>query len=646
MTLFHDDEIDDDIPDFDNPVSDNPVRAGAAETIARISLDAALSRASRAALKRHPHLAIFKVPHPDYAEVLPKPLKRMQDAPVVKSVTEKLRQGGAYHRVGDDMLDFLRQGRSVLFLSQEPQELLHEAVLAVADLIIEIPALTPTLLRKTINIVTGGRARNVTNEMAGLPLKIIVSAVRQELTAGQCVRNLQRALDRQPEAESSVVPLIAELPLTSPVRSWADQVIHDLKAVNAGEILPKEIVFATLEGPPGTGKTLIAESLARTSGWTFVPSSVGTWFTSGDGALGGVAKNLKGFIDTVLSREPAIGFMDELDALPNRATMDNRGRDWWTPVINLFLTEIDRVRKANKKVLLLGATNYYDRLDNALIRPGRLQQRIRVLPPQSEDEMVALLRHYLGTEISGADLARLARFGRGAVPATVEGWVKEARVAARQSQRALTPGDLLSVMVPADERDPADIRAIAIHEAGHAVVAHQLGRIVDSISIIPEGESGGRTLIRFPTIVPVWADLLDDVAVTLGGRAADVVLGKGANVGAEGDLARATMLLIEAHEKQGLCEELAVGPAFGPILRGTVRAEVNAELKRQLERAMDIVRRERNVVMAFAERLIKVKFIVETEIEEIFSNDRLAAPAVKVASRSLKTPAPALGDRS
>ena len=584
MTLFHDDEIDDYIPDFDNPVSDNSVRPGAAETIARVSLDAALTRASRAALKRHPHLAIFKVPHPDYAEVLPKPLKRMQAAPVVKSVTEKLRQGGAYHRVGDDMLDFLRQGRSVLFLSQDPQELLHEAVLAVADLIIDIPALTPTLLRKTINIVTGGRASNVTNEMAGLPLKIIVSAVRQELTAGQCVRNLQRALDRQPKPEASDVPLISDLPLTAPVKSWAEQMLCDLQAVKSGKIFPKDIVFATLEGPPGTGKTLIAESLARTSGWAFVSSSVGTWFTSGDGALGGVAKNLKSFVDTVLSREPAIGFMDELDALPNRATMDNRGRDWWTPVINLFLTEIDRAKKANKKVLLLGATNYYDRLDDALVRPGRLQQRVRVLPPQSEEDIIALFRHYLGDEIAEDDLIKLARIGRGAVPAAVEGWVKQARAAGRLHLRSLQLNDMLSVMVPADSRNPDDIRAIAIHEAGHGIVAHRLGRKVETISIIPEGESGGHTLIHNPTIVPLWTDLLDEVAITLGGRAADILLGKGANAGAEGDLARATAVLVGAYEKQGLHDELADGAAACSATNG-VRFSDNQDETERLVRA-------------------------------------------------------------
>ncbi|MET3926359.1 hypothetical protein [Devosia sp. 2618] len=143
MTLFHDDDIDDEIPDFDDPVPDSPLRPNAAVTLARVSMDAALTRASRTALKRHPHLVILKVPHADYAEVLPKMLKRMQDAPAIKSVTEKLRQGGVYHRVGGDMLEFLRQGRSVLFVSQDPEEVLDEAVLAVADLTIDIPTLSP-----------------------------------------------------------------------------------------------------------------------------------------------------------------------------------------------------------------------------------------------------------------------------------------------------------------------------------------------------------------------------------------------------------------------------------------------------------------------------------------------------------------------
>lgn len=276
---------------------------------------------------------------------------------------------------------------------------------------------------------------------------------------------------RKPEAQRALVPLLPELPPTETVRIWTGQAPGDLAAVKAGSMPPDNLVFAMLEGVPGTGKTLIAESLARTAGWAFVPSSVGVWFASGDGALGGVAKNLKSFIDQVLSSEPAIGFMDELDALPNRATMDNRGRDWWTPVINLFLTEIDRLRRSGRKVLLVGATNYYDRLDAALIRPGRLQQRVAVMAPQTEDEVIALMRYYLGGDLADTDLHTLARVGHGATPAMVEGWLKQARAAARSQSRPLEPGNILAQMAPEDDRSPTDIRAIALHEIGHALVA-------------------------------------------------------------------------------------------------------------------------------------------------------------------------------
>src|SRR5690606_4508044 len=126
-----------------------------------------------------------------------------------------------------------------------------------------------------------------------------------------------------------------------------------------------------------------------------------------------------------------------------------------------------------------------------------------------------LLRYYIGDNLPGADLAGLARIGRGATPAMVEGWLKEARAEARARQRPLEIEDILARMVPEDDRSPEDIRAVAIHECGHAVVAHRLGRIVDSVSIIPEGDTGGRMISRLPTLVPVWSDVQDTVTVSL-----------------------------------------------------------------------------------------------------------------------------------
>ena len=359
------------------------------------------------------------------------------------------------------------------------------------------------------------------------------------------------------------MPLLTALPLTRAMRAWTDQLLVDLDKVKRGEMSPDALVFAALEGPPGTGKTLIAESLARTADWAFVPSSVGAWFTSGDGALGGVAKNVKGFVDAVLASEPAIGFLDELDAIPSRETMDNKDRGWWTPIVTLFLTEVDRLRKSGKRVMLIGATNHYARLDPALIRPGRMQQRVSVLPPETEQEFIDVLRYYLGDALGTNDLAKIGRLGRGATPAAIEGWVKEARALARTEHRAVTEADILTQVLPRDERNAADIRAAAIHEIGHAVVALRIGHEVKGVSIVPQGYAGGLTMSRLPSLVPSWEQVCDAVTVALGGRAADLVVGKGAHAGAEADLESATAILRAAIERQGLGNSLVYVPNVG-----------------------------------------------------------------------------------
>lgn len=166
--------------------------------------------------------------------------------------------------------------------------------------------------------------------------------------------------------------------------------------------------------------------------------------------------------------------------------------------------EIDRLRRSGRKIMLLGATNFYGRLDAALIRPGRLQQRISVLPPQSDDELIALMRYYLSADPADADLGKLARPGRGVTPAMVESWVKEARASARAEARSLTFADLPEAIVPKDARTPRDIRTIAIHECGRALVALRVGWKVETISILPEGNTGGRVFVELPTIVPTW----------------------------------------------------------------------------------------------------------------------------------------------
>ena len=636
IDLISTDADEDDVPDFDaSDSNDAESQPSAADVLARLALEAALTAKAAATLKESPRLIIVKVPNGGWIDLISNLIRRMERRPYICVAAERRRSGGVLHRIGADNLGYLQQGTSVLYICPSPDEILDEAVLAAADITIEIAPPTPKVLRTLIRRVTGGVARGVTNEMAALDVKVIAHAVRPHLGAGDCVARLRNAVGRM-RAEplgAAVVPALTELPLTASVRKWADQTLADLAAVKAGAMPPSGLVYALLEGPPGTGKTLIAHSLARTAGWNFVPATVGGWFTVGDGALGGVAKNIKLFIDQVIASAPAIGFLDELDAIPDRAKMDNRGRDWWVPVITLFLTEIDRLRKSGRPVLLLGATNFYHHLDAALVRPGRMQQRVSVLPAETEPEVTALLRFYLKDNLADVELEKLARLGVGSTPAMVEGWVKEGHAIARAAGRALQLSDLLEQMLPRDNRTPEDTRTIALHEIGHAIVAHRLGFKVERVTIVAGNGSGGHTKAALNSIVPTWERICDVVTLTLGGRAADIVLGSGANAGAENDLANATAILLNAVERQGLRGSLVHrSDVWGR--RSGIMELVDAQLKTLLKRAIAIVEAERQLAIKLAERLIVERILSGADVSSALEAGTVPSQPTKRRSRT------------
>lgn len=615
---------DDDFPDIPN--CNGVADKDAASMLAEAALEKALNKKTRSQLKQAPGVFIFHVPGAAWIDLIVKALKSRGSNAIIHSVSERKKTAGTYHSTGKDYLDYLQSKRSIAFVCHDPADLLDEEVLLSVDVTVTIAPLSPELLRKTIRGVTGGLARGLSEDCADLPLDTVLSAIRPGLTARQCVSNLHRALARSQNPKPDTVPRLDQLPLTRPVREWCDDTLAELQAVRQGTLSPDRLAHGVLEGPPGTGKTLIANSLAASAGWDFVESSVGSWFTSGDGYLGGVIKNLKKFFDDTLAAAPVIGFLDEIDAIPDRAGLDAKGREWWTPVITLFLTQIDRVRKSGKKVLLLGATNYYTRLDDALVRPGRLQQRISIFPPQTEDEALALLEHFAGHTVPQDQLAGIARLGIGATPAVIEGAWKEAQRIARQSHRNPQIIDIIEALTPQETRSPADLRSIALHEIGHAVVAQRLGHHVDSVSIIPNGPSEGHTIAQAPTIVPTRQHLEDLVTIGMGGRAADIVIGDGPNAGAEGDLLRATELLLAARLTQGLGDSLVSHALAKMTAPPALLSEIDSELQTALNRAKAIIEADREVIISLADRLISEKFLKGDEIAAALNQH--AAPSL------------------
>jgi cell division protease FtsH len=611
---FFDNDDDDDGQD-PTPASTPSGSAGGAavDVLPLLALEAAVTKTEARRLEHRVQIVIIKVPSAAWCELMQGVLRRFGNAPEIFVAAERVKKSGVYERVGLDRLKHLSAGRcSVVYVSHDPDEILDRSVLAAVDQTIVISPLTVKLLRTVIRRVTGGIARNVTEEMAALELPTILACVRQDLTARACVEKLRLAVGRREPTAFKARPL-SELPLTAAVRKWSDQTLADLAAVKTGDLAPSQLVFGVLEGPPGTGKTTIGQSLAASAGWTFVPDNVGQWFVAGDGALGGVAKNLHAFIDKLIASAPSIGFLDEIDSLPNRATIGNHGRDWWTPVVNLALTELDRLNQSGKPILLLGGTNHYDKLDTGLIRSGRMQQRIPVHAPTDEGDVRLLLAFYFRNDLTEDEISKFVPLAIGATPATVEGWSKEARATARAAGRKLMLDDILEQVLPPDSRSPEDLRAIAIHEIGHAIVAHRLGVQVDRVSILQDGPYGGSTSTRPSTQVLGWQQVQDRVAILLGGRAADLELGAGPNAGAESDLEAATSILVAAIERQGLGGSLLHWPTLG-LRDSELAGRLEANLVELLEPATGIVRQDREQALRLTSLLLERRILSGGEL--------------------------------
>lgn len=275
--------------------------------------------------------------------------------------------------------------------------------------------------------------------------------------------------------------------------------------------------------------------------------------------------------------------------------------------MTLLLLQIDRVRNAGKPVLLLGATNYYDRLDASLIRSRRLEERIPVLPPRTADEIAAVYSYYLRGELDPATIAEAARFSLERTPAGIESLVRAARAKANGEGRKLKPTDLLDALLPPSSGEHSELRAVALHEAGHAVVAMALGQSVEAVSIVSEGRMGGFMRTVNPSSFPNREELETQVTILLAGRASDITYGKGAHAGAEHDLAAATGLLAKGMGDLGLYGTLTRTGASSALQQSNDGVE--PVLQQMLRHALKIVREERQALLALSEALLRHKIL-------------------------------------
>ncbi|WP_411902750.1 AAA family ATPase [Methylorubrum thiocyanatum] len=578
---------------------------------------------------------VVSVPGPDWVEPVTRALRRAGDwAEVVK------RNGSARQQdkndVGcDSVADTLGSGLNVLGVSNAPERYLPANLVALADIRLDLKAPSPRVLRSVVRLVTGTRPGPIPKDAGiGLPFATLVGCIRRGSSGAACVRRIVDAT----RALTAAGPGLADVPFFEDCvgydgepRRWALDLIAAVKEHRAGKrawdtIDDRNIV---LGGEAGVGKSSFARSVAKSLGMPLFATSVSAWFASTGGYLHEIVRQFDAVLAQAAAAGPAVILLDEIDSIPNRATIDNRNRDYWVPIVSHILTTIDSAASGQtSSLIIIGATNYPERLDEALVRPGRLNRVVRIGRPDVT-AIGGILRQHLGNDLPGLDLAPVAALGAGATGAEVAGWARKARGAARAAGRAMTRNDLVSQVVPPEVRDPEEILAVARHEASHCVVGEAVGAArIESVTVVASGPYAGLTRSRARGRNNFRRRDLDDyVVMLLAGRAADALWG-GVHSGAAGqpgsDLAAATRLVAAAHASYGLGDDLTwlgseddamqlcrLDPAF--------RRRVGADLADLQARADSLVEANAETIDAVASHLVRHRVLSGDEVRRIIA---------------------------
>jgi cell division protease FtsH len=344
----------------------------------------------------------------------------------------------------------------------------------------------------------------------------------------------------------------------------------------AGARGPRGVLMA---GPPGTGKTLLARAVA---GEAHVPFLSGSGSSVVEMFVGVGAARVRDLFEQARTRAPSIVFIDEIDALGTRRAADGLpGNDEREQTLNQLLAEMDGFDQASG-VVVLAATNRPDALDPALRRPGRFDREILVPLPNRAERLAILGAHARGKRLDcDVDLDDVAAATPGFSGADLANLVNEAAVTAvragRTTLRALDFADARDRLV-LGTRDrtvtltPDELATVAVHEAGHALVAalSQHADPVSRVTVLGAGHALGLTELLPADDRRLYGEsyLNDTLAVRLGGRAAERLIRGEASTGAADDLASATALATQMVREFGLSE------AIGPVGYGGMSAQL------------------------------------------------------------------------
>lgn len=436
----------------------------------------------------------------------------------------------------------------------------------------------------------------------------------------------------------------------------ADEAIAELEEIkdflanpdkygSLGAKIPKGVL---LYGPPGTGKTLLARAVAGEAGVPFYSIS-GSDFVEMFVGVG--AARVRDLFAQAKLNSPAIVFVDEIDAVGRqRGAGMGGGHDEREQTLNQLLVEMDGFEE-NTKVILIAATNRPDILDPALLRPGRFDRQIAVDRPDLKGREAILAVHSKNKPIDkGVALIDYARRTPGFTGADLANVLNEAALlTAREGKKVISDRELdeaidrviggpqrKSRIMSDDER-----RVTAYHEAGHALVAFALPHTdpVHKVTIMPRGRALGYTMIlpdedRYTT---TRNQLLDQLAYSLGGRAAEELIFHDPSTGASNDIEKASTLARAMVTQYGMTEVIGAiklgGSTTEPFLgrdyghqrdyseniAGVVDREIRNLIENAHQEAFDILVANRKILDEMVLELLDKETLNKDDISRIFA---------------------------
>ncbi len=448
------------------------------------------------------------------------------------------------------------------------------------------------------------------------------------------------------------------------VMEVVDYLKHPQRYAQAGAVGPKGVLMV---GPPGTGKTLLAKAVAGEAGVPFFALS-GSSFVEMFVGVG--AARVRDLFADARKHAPSIIFIDEIDAIGGRRGPGGFGsNDEREQTLNQLLSDMDGF-EPGASVVVMGATNRAEILDAALLRPGRFDRTVDIPLPNQKERAAILAIHGRGKKLGpDVDLDVVSRGTPGFAGADLANLVNEAAINAVRDRR-----DVLSAADFSAARDrlligrrdgsnvllPEEKRSVAVHEAGHALVAvlSEHADPVAKVTILPRGAALGVTeqLPEAERHLYRQSYLTDTLAVRLGGRAAEIVVLGEPSTGAANDLAGATDLATRMVREWGFSAE--VGPVgYGPEgpsrdnpfagrpyaeeTQRSIDREVAKLLQEAESRATTLLRSNLNSLRRVVELLLERETIDGSELAAIVGvPERHAEPELVWAPRAVAmTPA-------